>query len=259
MRCFPILRVVACGLLVVGCFGCVTETTSQQPGDAGANSSSGVKGQPDGGSIAFVPEIGEWFSLGNKKAWGFRYSGAPVQVSVEIFYRQVPFQDFDTDKKKQEFHRSQPSTDDRLFVFNNVNDSMVKSYESGKMTRVDTQALGICDKGKILFYLPTKKSDRTGMVAVLAESKGARQSSSQQFQLPDPGATPKGAVDGGGSHTSSKDPENRSIAPGESTTLISEFWTVQPDSKGPTHRIDYVMKVRVLRKPAQFASPKKAK
>ena len=236
--------------LLVIVTGCETDST---PSDAAP--------PPPAGSCTLtpVPNVSEFFELSGISGCGFRYSGAPVALSLEIYIQTIPQVDWKDDEKRKAIVRGGlPDEKDREVNWHSISDDLIKFYESGKMSAADADILVPPAQGRIVFTIPGQwfKDHRVGFVRIhgdaTADGKRVGGGGTIRFQL--------GAKFRDLDHTnifrSGGPPRFPSkpvtIAAGATTTLIAVSETVSfgdGDGESPRYRMVYLFRARCLRPP----------
>ncbi len=197
--------------------------------------------EPGTCTITYAPEAAEFLEIGieNREAWAFRYKGASVQLTLELFHQELP-----TDGVKPGPERlkliGKPTDNDRIVQWASIDHQAIETFEAGDLSKEDIDALGInVTEGKIVFQLPDWNHDnRTGY----ASHDGVSHIS---FKLPDPGES---AFKGKTGSFNPEDPKPTTLNPGQTGVLAAGHYHSE-FADGRLHRIDYVLKARCLRDP----------
>lgn len=235
--------------LLIAVIGCETDST---PGDDASP-------PPPAGSctITPVPNVNEFFELSGTSGCGFRYSGAPLSLSLEIYIQTIPQVDWkDAEKQKAIVRGGLPDEKDREVNWHSIGDDLIALYESGKMSATDAESLVPPGHGRIVFTIPDQwwKDHGVGFVKIhggaTADGKKVGGIGTIRFSL----AKKFGDLDTTDNSRSFATPRFPSkpvtIAAGSTKTLIDVSETVSfDDGKSSVYRLVYVFRARCLRPP----------
>ena len=236
--------------LLVIVTGCETDST---PSDAAP--------PPPAGSCTLtpVPNVSEFFELSGISGCGFRYSGAPVALSLEIYIQTIPQVDWKDDEKRKAIVRGGlPDEKDREVNWHSISDDLIKFYESGKMSAGDADILVPPAQGRIVFTIPDQwfKDHRVGFVRIhgdaTADGKTVGGGGTIRFQLGAKFRDLDTTITSRSSATPRFPSKPVTIAAGATTTLIAVSETVSfgdGDGESPRYRMVYLFRARCLRPP----------
>ena len=209
-------------------------------------------------TVTPVSDVTEFFEMvGINNGCGFRYSGAPIALSLDIYIQTIPEADWKDPEKQKEIFRSKPDKKDQVVAWRSASDDMIKAYEAGKMTDETASRIPSAQEETIVFSFPDNWfSDVRGGYAkllghatvdgeTLRVSKNVRFPLTKKFRDVDTMGI-VGRV--GGTPRFPKEPIT--ISPGATTSLIAVSETVDfGDGVGPFYRLVYRLTARCLRPP----------
>jgi hypothetical protein len=193
--------------------------------------------------------------------YGFRYSGAPLALSLEIYLQAIAQSDWDDPEKRKQIYRSAPDEEDRKVHWDSIQPDLIDSFEAGTMP-VGVKKLTVTSPtGKILFTIPQKwySDPQPGHVSISGEG-----SSSAKSWLRIGLAKEFRNIDQHSIGTGSSPPHVPTgpirIGYGETAQLVhfSEDVTFGdgPEEQSPVYRIVVELKARCLHPPSVSKRPK---
>ena len=208
-----------------------------------------------GAIVTPVPDVNEFSEMTGLLGYGFRYSGAPLALSLEIYLQTIAQSDWDDPEKRKEIHRNAPADEDRIVDWDSVPPGLISSYESGKMSSDDTELFVLSPTGKILFTIPQDwHSDaQPAHVSIAGPGRGAafkwlRFGVSKKFRDFDQRAILEWGTD------PPVAAEPIQIDHGQSASLIRFSQSVRfenlPKDKSSVHRLVVELRARCLHPPA---------
>jgi hypothetical protein len=115
--------------------------------------------------ITYVPEAVGFLEMGvgNREAWAFRYEGASIQLTLELFHQELPADEVKPGTERFELI-GKPTDNDRIVQWASIDHQVIEAFEAGDLSKEDIDVLGInATEGKIVFQLPDWNHDnRTG-------------------------------------------------------------------------------------------------
>jgi hypothetical protein len=211
--------------------------------------------EPAGAIVTPVPEVNEFLEVPDLAGCGFRYSGAPIALSLEIYLQTIPQSDWNDDEKRKQIVRSKQEEEDRKFDWNSIQPDLIDSYESGAMSAEEAELIVAGPTGIVYFAIPDQwfADTRPGYVGILGQgSVSAGQSFrfplSQEFRDID-----QSTSHFQGSSKPQTPAEPIAIGYGETAQLayISQnvYFGDGPDEQTPVYRIVAKLTARCLRPP----------
>lgn len=209
---------------------------------------------PAGAIVTPIPEVSEFLEMPGLAGYGFRYSGAPLALSLEIYLQTIAQSDWSDPDKRKEIYRSVPDEEDRKVDWDSIQPDLIDSFEAGTMPVGVKELTVTSPTGKILFTIPRKwySDPQPGHVGISGEGSSSAKSwlrfgLSKEFRNIDQRSV------GTGSSPPRVPTEPISIAHGETAQLVyfSEdviFGEGQEDQSS-VYRIVVELKARCLHPP----------
>ena len=218
--------------------------------------------EPPPGSCIVAPaaNITEFQRLAGNHGIGFRYSGAPLALTLSIHIQKFSRDDWDT--RRKEITGNPPGEKDQVLAFRSCPVDQIERFESGQMGH-DEQEYNLLSnqQGEILFQLPVNWWVSRSQTSVLQhvksignQTKGV--SHAEQLCLADelPAAIAIGWKRSEGMPASDLSERQTpvTIAPGETAELVSLIETRSSGGAGaePVYRLVCSLRARCLRPPA---------
>ncbi len=241
------MRISPLVVLLAALTGCETDTT---PGDAS------TKPPPGTCVVTPVPDVREFFKMTEMTGYGFRYSGAPLALSLDIYIQTISAADWNDLEKRKQIYRNAPEEEDQVVAWRSVSVDLIDFYESGRMDDKDARVVIPPAEGTIVFSIPDKwySDDRGGYVKIRGQaptSKGGTRSMaySTQFKLTDKFRDLDADFTGSTGTYSSSAKKPITIAPGATTFLIAKSETASSGDGGAVYRLTYRLRAQCLRPP----------
>ena len=243
------MRFALAVFLLIVATGCETDSTP----------ASDAAPPPPAGSCTITPvsNVSEFFELSGTSGGGFRYSGAPLALSLEIYIQTIPQVDWkDAEKRKTIVRGGLPDEKDREVNWHSIGDDLIAAYEAGNLSATDADNLVPPTRGRIVFTIPSEwfKDHRSGFARIhgngTADGKVNGGGGSVRFSLGKKFRGLDTTIISRGFSTPQFPDKPVTIAAGATKTLISVSETVSfGDGESPVYRLVYVFRARCLRPP----------
>ncbi|MDC0176129.1 hypothetical protein OAJ60_04240 [Planctomycetaceae bacterium] len=257
------MRVLLAVLLVgmIGCDGDVPESGSPETPPIKSTGLQATRSNVDC-EVMVLRDVEKYFELLDKKAYAFRFSGAPLQLSLEVYHQKITPVPGSPLSLNDRIDRSQPTNEDRIVSWTNVKDESVSSFETGKWTKEAAKTRELVPHGRILLFIDEEQSVGKLVISETKNGKDNPSGLSVEFPLPDtsgqdslPGDPESGAKSP--LRTSGRELRRATgrttIKPGDTESLLRGSWYVRLGSVAD--RFDIRLRVRCLREPASYADP----
>ena len=211
--------------------------------------------------VTQVTDVTEFLEMASSSGAGFRYSGAPLAVTLDIHIQTIAREDWNDDDKRKETRRNRHE-DNQVLAYSSCPANRIEAFESGRMGDEEKAIHGLEQQGKLLLQFPVKwwsSRNHTSLIlnstaVMLNETRtggtGLRTSLADKF--PDPDAIANMVLGGGASPFIE---ESVVIAPGETVLLFDYYGHVSfgDNSDGPVFLMTCSLRAQCLRPPAGTA------
>ena len=210
-----------------------------------------------------IPEVSEFLEMPGLAGYGFRYSGAPLALSLEIYLQTIAQSDWNDPEKRKKIVGSAPGQEDCKVNWDSIQPDLIDSLQAGTMADEVADLFVLSPAGKILFAIPTEwySDPQPGHVSISGEgSSSAKSCAALGFRgVPQHRAT-RGQCRMGTPQVPAKP---ISIAHGETAQLVHFARNVHfgggPEKQSPVYRIVVELKARACIRPLQSVQPPRSK
>jgi hypothetical protein len=230
------MKLTPLAILLVAIAGCGTDKAPDRTGTC---------------TVTPVPTVTEFFEMAKFKGYGFRFSGAPLALSLDVYIQTISEAEWKDPEKRKKIVRSKPDKKDQVVAWRSAAEDVIKSYESGQMTDEDARDLFSGREGKIVFLIPQEwySDSRGGYVKLVGQGQAAA-FQSIQFSLTEKFRDLDKRFVGGNQGDIPPLKEPVTISPGRTTSLFFMVENVHfGDGKGPTYRLVCRLTAQCLRPP----------
>jgi hypothetical protein len=268
-------QVVVVFLVLVALFACLMFLPS--PVRENSPDQANAQAPPPGSCVVTqVTDVTEFLELASSSGAGFRYSGAPLAVTLDIHIKKFPSNDFWDDPNKMKEIFSSLHDDDQVLAYSSCSDNRIEKFESGRMGDEEKNFYGgLGQQGKLLLQFPSKwwsSQNQTFLIlestadiedkkVEIATSSVRTSTKSKRISLADKFPDPDAIVDTvhGGAGVQPFIEKSVTIAPGETASLFHFQGLVSfgDNSDRPAFLMTCSLSTRCLRPPVETATEAK--
>jgi hypothetical protein len=209
-----------------------------------------------GAIVTPVPDVTEFLDMPGLAACGFRYSGAPLALSLEIYLQSIAQSDWNDLEKRKEIVRSAPDEKDRKVDWDSIQPDLIDSFEAGTMPAEVAEFMVTNPTGKILLAIPAEwySDPQPGHVSISGEGTNSAKQW-RRFELSEEFRGIDQRVVSGSLFTPQASTQPVNIGYGETAQLVYFSNHVHfgdgPEEQSPVYRLVVELKARCLYSPSK--------
>jgi hypothetical protein len=209
-----------------------------------------------GAIVTPVAEVTEFLEMPGLLGYGFRYTGAPLALSLEIYLQSIAQSDWNDPEKRKDIVRSAPDEKDRKVDWDSIQPDLIDSFEAGTMPVYVAESMVTSPTGKILFAIPAEwySDPQPGHVSISGEGTSSAKQW-RRFELSEEFDSIDQRVVSGSLSTPRVSTGPIRIGYGETIPLVHfskhVYFGDGPEEQSPVYRLVVELKARCLCSPTR--------